>query len=180
MDAFFFVGGYPAGAIAELASQQPVVIVPIDGALAEKITAEYSSLPPTPCPPAPMRGRRRMFPRSRSGRSGSPRPTSPMKLIYGITKALERRHPQATGCRPRQGQGHRGTECAERAGPAAAFGAERFYRSRPAEVTPKRARMKSAPFSLAGTGDGPQQATATLRRARSPDRRPASEDRGAL
>ena len=29
MDAFFFVGGYPAGAIAELASQHEVTVVPI-------------------------------------------------------------------------------------------------------------------------------------------------------
>jgi TRAP transporter TAXI family solute receptor len=31
MDAFFFVGGFPAGAIAELASQEDIVLVPIDG-----------------------------------------------------------------------------------------------------------------------------------------------------
>lgn len=37
MDAFFFVGGYPAGAIAELASQQEVVIVPIEGEVATKV-----------------------------------------------------------------------------------------------------------------------------------------------
>ncbi len=37
MDAFFFVGGYPAGAIAELASQQDVVIVPIEGEVADKV-----------------------------------------------------------------------------------------------------------------------------------------------
>ena len=37
MDAFFFVGGYPAGAIAELASQHDVKVVPIDGDVAAKV-----------------------------------------------------------------------------------------------------------------------------------------------
>lgn len=41
LDAFFFVGGYPAGAIAELASQNDIVVVPIDGDIAAKALAEY-------------------------------------------------------------------------------------------------------------------------------------------
>jgi uncharacterized protein len=42
LDAFFFVGGYPAGAIAELASSGGgIEIVPIDGPQAAKIRAEY-------------------------------------------------------------------------------------------------------------------------------------------
>jgi TRAP transporter TAXI family solute receptor len=41
MDAFFFVGGFPAGAIAELASQDDIVLVPIEGAAAEKVIADY-------------------------------------------------------------------------------------------------------------------------------------------
>ena len=40
MDAFFFVGGYPAGAIAELASQHSIVVVPVDGEFQEKILAD--------------------------------------------------------------------------------------------------------------------------------------------
>ncbi|GGL71494.1 TAXI family TRAP transporter solute-binding subunit [Wenxinia marina] len=42
MDAFFFVGGFPAGAIAELASQDDITLVPISGAEAEGITGEYT------------------------------------------------------------------------------------------------------------------------------------------
>ncbi len=42
MDAFFFVGGFPAGAIAELASQEDIVLVPISGAEAEGVTDEYT------------------------------------------------------------------------------------------------------------------------------------------
>jgi hypothetical protein len=42
MDAFFFVGGYPAGAISELASTGAgIELVPIDGPNAAKILAQY-------------------------------------------------------------------------------------------------------------------------------------------
>jgi uncharacterized protein len=41
MDAFFFVGGAPAGAIVELASSAGVVLVPISGPEAEKILKQY-------------------------------------------------------------------------------------------------------------------------------------------
>ncbi|MBD9373688.1 TAXI family TRAP transporter solute-binding subunit [Rhizobium sp. ARZ01] len=42
MDAFFFVGGYPAGAIAELASQHEVVLVPITGPEVDKLRETFS------------------------------------------------------------------------------------------------------------------------------------------
>ncbi len=42
MDAFFFVGGYPAGAIAELASQHDVTLVPITGPEVDKLRETYS------------------------------------------------------------------------------------------------------------------------------------------
>ncbi len=42
MDAFFFVGGFPAGAISELASTGAgIELVPIDGANAAKILSQY-------------------------------------------------------------------------------------------------------------------------------------------
>jgi uncharacterized protein len=41
IDAFFFVGGYPTGAIVELASAVDVKLVPIDGEVAAKLTGEY-------------------------------------------------------------------------------------------------------------------------------------------
>lgn len=42
VDAFFFVGGYPATAISELAASGPgIELVPIDGPNAEKIRGEY-------------------------------------------------------------------------------------------------------------------------------------------
>ncbi|WP_085126092.1 TAXI family TRAP transporter solute-binding subunit [Tistlia consotensis] len=41
LDAFFFVGGYPAGAISELATSAGVELVPITGPQAEKILKDY-------------------------------------------------------------------------------------------------------------------------------------------
>lgn len=41
LDAFFFVGGYPAGVVAELAGKMDIVLVPIDGETAASITATY-------------------------------------------------------------------------------------------------------------------------------------------
>ena len=38
LDAFFFVGGYPAPAISQLAGQADVTLVPIDGVVAETLT----------------------------------------------------------------------------------------------------------------------------------------------
>lgn len=42
LDAFFFVGGSPVGAIAELANLTPIDLVPIAGAQAEKALTRYS------------------------------------------------------------------------------------------------------------------------------------------
>lgn len=42
LDAFFFVGGAPVGAIAELANLTPIELVPITGAQAEKALSRYS------------------------------------------------------------------------------------------------------------------------------------------
>ena len=88
MDAFFFVGGYPAGAIAELASQQPVVIVPIDGALAEKITAEYKFFAPDTVPAGTYEGQAANVPTISVGAQWITSADQPDELIYGITKAL--------------------------------------------------------------------------------------------
>src|SRR6056297_2584666 len=42
MDAFIFVGGFPAGAIAELASQEDITLVPISGPEAEGVIDQYT------------------------------------------------------------------------------------------------------------------------------------------
>lgn len=41
MDAFFFVGGFPAGAITELATSLPITLVSISGAEAEGLLGKY-------------------------------------------------------------------------------------------------------------------------------------------
>jgi uncharacterized protein len=41
LDAYFFVGGYPTGAISELATGAGITLVPITGAQADKLLAEY-------------------------------------------------------------------------------------------------------------------------------------------
>ncbi|ADH90896.1 TRAP transporter solute receptor, TAXI family [Ancylobacter novellus DSM 506] len=41
LDAFFFVGGYPTGAISELASSSGIALVPISGPEVEKLLGEY-------------------------------------------------------------------------------------------------------------------------------------------
>jgi len=42
LDAFFFVGGYPTGAISELASSSGIDLVPISGPEVEKLLADYA------------------------------------------------------------------------------------------------------------------------------------------
>lgn len=57
MDAFFFVGGFPAGAIAELASTGAgIELVPIDGANAAKILAQYKFFAPDAIPANTYKG----------------------------------------------------------------------------------------------------------------------------
>jgi uncharacterized protein len=41
LDAFFFVGGYPTGAISELATSTGITLVPITGPQIDKLLAEY-------------------------------------------------------------------------------------------------------------------------------------------
>ena len=42
LDAYFFVGGYPTGAISELATSNGISLVPISGPEAQKILEKYS------------------------------------------------------------------------------------------------------------------------------------------
>ncbi|WP_421091207.1 TAXI family TRAP transporter solute-binding subunit [Pseudochrobactrum sp. MP213Fo] len=42
LDAYFFVGGYPTGAISELASTNGIELVPVEGPELEKILSDYS------------------------------------------------------------------------------------------------------------------------------------------
>ena len=88
MDAFFFVGGYPAGAIAELASQHDVVVVPIDGEIADKITGEFKFFAKDVVPAGTYEGQEGDVNTISVGAQWITSADQPEELIYGITKAL--------------------------------------------------------------------------------------------
>lgn len=87
MDAFFFVGGYPAGAIAELASQQKVVVVPIDGEVAAKVL-ENKFFAEDTVPAGTYDGNDADVKTIAVGAQWVTSADQPEELIYGITKAL--------------------------------------------------------------------------------------------
>lgn len=88
MDAFFFVGGYPAGAIAELASQHSVTIVPIDGEVAEKVLADYDFFATDVVPAGTYQGQTADVSTISVGAQWITSADQSEELIYGITKAL--------------------------------------------------------------------------------------------
>lgn len=87
MDAFFFVGGYPAGAIAELASQHKVTVVPIDGDVATKVL-ENKFFAKDSVPNGTYDGMTADVPTIAVGAQWVTSADQPEELIYNITKAL--------------------------------------------------------------------------------------------
>lgn len=87
MDAFFFVGGYPAGAIAELASSVGVDIVPISGPEADKILSQYNFFTKDTVPADTYKGVGELQTISVNAQWVTSA-TQPDDLIYGIAKAL--------------------------------------------------------------------------------------------
>ena len=87
MDAFFFVGGYPAGAIAELASQHKVTVVPIDGAIADKVL-ENKFFAKDVVPNGTYEGMTGDVSTIAVGAQWLTSADQPEELIYNITKAL--------------------------------------------------------------------------------------------
>ncbi|PYE81394.1 TAXI family TRAP transporter solute-binding subunit [Pseudoroseicyclus aestuarii] len=88
MDAFFFVGGFPAGAIAELASQDDIVLVPIDGEEAAAITDEYSFFASQEVPGGTYEGVEEPVETLSVGAQWITSADQPEELIYEITAAL--------------------------------------------------------------------------------------------
>ncbi|MBT9383613.1 TAXI family TRAP transporter solute-binding subunit [Pseudooceanicola sp. CBS1P-1] len=88
MDAFFFVGGYPAGAIAELASQHDVTIVPISCDEAPSICETYGFFSADMIPGGTYEGVAADTPTLSVGAQWITSADQPEDLIYGITKAL--------------------------------------------------------------------------------------------
>lgn len=88
MDAFFFVGGFPAGAIAELASQEDITLVPISGDEAKGITDEYTFFAQNVVPAGTYDGVDAETTTLSVGAQWITSADQPEELIYEITKAL--------------------------------------------------------------------------------------------
>ncbi len=88
MDAFFFVGGYPAGAIAELASQHDVKLVPISCDDAPSICEKYTFFAADTVPGGTYDGNPDDVKTLAVGAQWVTSADQPEDLIYGITKAL--------------------------------------------------------------------------------------------
>jgi len=88
MDAFFFVGGYPAGAISELASQHAVKLIPISCDEAPKICEEFKFFAPDVIPGGTYEGNAEDVQTLSVGAQWVTSADQPEELIYQITKAL--------------------------------------------------------------------------------------------
>lgn len=88
MDAFFFVGGFPAGAIAELASQEEIELIPIDGEEAQGILDEYTFFAENTVPGGTYEGVEDDVTTLSVGAQWITSAEQPEELIYEITKAL--------------------------------------------------------------------------------------------
>ncbi|RCW19933.1 hypothetical protein DFR48_11768 [Ciceribacter lividus] len=88
MDAFFFVGGYPAGAIAELASQHDVKLVPISCDEAPIICEKYTFFGGDTVPGGTYEGNPDDVKTLAVGAQWITSADQPEDLVYGITKAL--------------------------------------------------------------------------------------------
>ncbi len=88
MDAFFFVGGYPAGAIAELSSQHDVVIVPITGPEIDALRAEYTFFATDTFPAGTYKGQDAEVATISVGAQMVTSADLSEELVYGITQSL--------------------------------------------------------------------------------------------
>lgn len=88
MDAFFFVGGYPAGAISELASQHEVKLIPISCDEAPKICEEFKFFAADTVPGGTYEGNDADVQTLSVGAQWLTSADQSEDLIYEITKAL--------------------------------------------------------------------------------------------
>jgi TRAP transporter TAXI family solute receptor len=87
LDAFFFVGGYPTGAISELATSAGIELVPIAGPEAKKILADYKFFGPDKVPAGTYKDVAEVETISVNAILVTSA-KQPANLINGITKAL--------------------------------------------------------------------------------------------
>ncbi len=87
LDAFFFVGGYPTGAISELATSAGIELVPITGPEAKKILADYKFFGPDKVPDGTYKdvGATETISVNALWVTSAKQPEA---LIYGVTKAI--------------------------------------------------------------------------------------------
>ncbi|MFC3642923.1 TAXI family TRAP transporter solute-binding subunit [Aquibium oceanicum] len=88
MDAFFFVGGFPAGAIAELASQEDITLVPISGSEAEGVIGKYTFFAENTVPGGTYEGVDEDTTTLSVGAQWITSADQPDDLIYNVTAAL--------------------------------------------------------------------------------------------
>ncbi len=87
LDAFFFVGGFPAGAITELAASVNITLVPVTGPEIDKALAEYTFFAKNTVPADTYKG----VPATETISVAAQWVTSakqPEELVYNITKSL--------------------------------------------------------------------------------------------
>ena len=129
MDAFFFVGGFPAGAIAELASQEDIVLVPIDGEQAAAIREEYTFFAENVVPAGTYEGVDADVPTLAVGAQWVTNAEQPEELIYEVTKALWNENTRAMfDAGHQKGQEIQLETALDGIGIPLHPGAERFYR----------------------------------------------------
>lgn len=88
MDAFFFVGGFPAGAIAELASQHDITLVPITGPEVDKLRETYTFFATDTVPGGTYKGQDGDVATISVGAQLVTSADVSEELVYGITQAL--------------------------------------------------------------------------------------------
>lgn len=88
LDAFFFVGGYPAPAISQLAGQADVTLVPIDGTVAETLTGSGAFFLRGTVPQGTYRGISSDINTLTVGALWVTSAEQPEELIHAITRVL--------------------------------------------------------------------------------------------
>jgi hypothetical protein len=88
MDAFFFVGGFPAGAISELATSMDIILLPIVDEQLHAILEEYPFFAKHTVPGGTYQGLDADVETISVGAQWMTSAEQPEDLVYGITKAL--------------------------------------------------------------------------------------------
>ncbi|OHV76260.1 TAXI family TRAP transporter solute-binding subunit [Rhizobium sp. LCM 4573] len=87
LDAYFFVGGYPTGAISELATSSGITLVPISGPEADKLLSEYSFFSKDTVPEGAYQGVGET-PTIAVAAQWVTSAKQPEELVYNITKVM--------------------------------------------------------------------------------------------